>query len=95
MAFEAALLPFDLLLTDVVMPGALNGKALADEVTRRWPRTRIAFMSGFTEGAISREGRLDKDVLLLNKPFRKVELAQLVRRALDGPGPVQPEAIPA
>ena len=97
-AFEAALLPFDLLLTDVVMPGALNGKALADEVTRRWPRTRIAFMSGFTEGAISRDGRLDKEVLLLNKPFRKAELAQLVRRALDGPGvldPARPEAIPA
>ena len=75
----------DLLLTDVVMPGGMNGKALADEVSLRWPAIRIVFMSGFTEGAIVRHGRLDKEVLLLNKPFRKAELAQLVRRALDGP----------
>ncbi len=38
---------FDLLLTDVVMPGPLNGKALADEVARRWPTTKVVFMSGY------------------------------------------------
>ena len=36
-AFEAASSPFDLLLSDVVMPGALSGKLLAAEVARRWP----------------------------------------------------------
>jgi len=46
-SFEAAAEPFDILLTDVVMPGSLNGKILADEVSRRWPRTRIVFMSGY------------------------------------------------
>ena len=83
-AFQAASQSYDLLLTDVVMPGPLNGKALADEVTRRWPTTKLVFMSGYTENAIVHYGRLDPGVLLLSKPFRKSDLAQIVRRALDG-----------
>ena len=81
---EAALQPYDLLLTDVIMPGAMNGKALADEAARRWPRTKIVFMSGYTEDAVIHHGRLDVGVMLLNKPFGKRELAAIVRRALDG-----------
>ncbi len=77
---EAATQPFDLLLTDVLMPGALNGKRLADDVMRRWPTTKIAFMSGFTDESIVQDG-----VLLLTKPFRKSDLAHFVRRALDVP----------
>ena len=45
-AFETVERPYDLLLTDIVMPG-LNGKKLADEVTARWPGTSVLFMSGF------------------------------------------------
>jgi CheY-like chemotaxis protein len=85
-AFEAAPQPFDLLLTDVVMPGPLNGKALAEEVTRRHSQTRVVFMSGYTEDAIIHQGRLDPGVFLLSKPFRKGDLAQIIRQALDGPG---------
>ncbi|MDP2332982.1 MAG: PAS domain S-box protein [Reyranella sp.] len=83
-ALEAAAQPFDLLLTDVIMPGAMNGKALAEEAARRWPRMRIVFMSGYTEDAVIHHGRLDPGVLLLSKPFRRAELAQMLRRALDG-----------
>jgi nitrogen-specific signal transduction histidine kinase/CheY-like chemotaxis protein len=90
-AFEAATGTYDLLLTDVIMPGLLNGKALADEVKRRWPRTVVVFMSGFAEGSVAHHGRLEKNALLLSKPFRKAELAQMVRRALDAGG-VLPEA---
>lgn len=78
-AFEAASIPYDLLLSDVIMPGTLNGKELADEVVRRWPRTRIVFMSGYTDNAFG-----DRQVLLLSKPFRKNDLAQILRLALDG-----------
>ncbi len=85
-AFRVAVRPYDLLLTDVVMPGPLNGKAMADEVTRRWPNTKVVFMSGFTEMSIARHGRLPENVLLLSKPFRKADLAQIVRQALDGTG---------
>jgi CheY-like chemotaxis protein len=82
-AFEAASPPYDLLLTDVIMPGAMNGKALADEVKRRWPKTKLVFMSGYTREVIVHEGRLDERVLLLSKPFQRKELAQILREALD------------
>lgn len=70
-ALAAATQPFDLLLTDVVMPGPLNGKKLADAVTRRWPATRILLMSGYTENIFARDGRADSGIRLLAKPFRK------------------------
>ena len=82
-AFQAATRPFDLLLTDLIMPGVVNGKALADEVKSRWPDTRIIIMTGYAEDPIINHGRLDAGVLLLNKPFRKSELAQAVRQVLD------------
>jgi PAS domain S-box-containing protein len=84
-ALAAADAPYDLLLTDVVMPGRLNGKALADEVAHRWPATRIVFMSGYSEDAIIHHGRLDPGVRLLAKPFRKLDLARALREALDAP----------
>ena len=81
-AFEQAKRPYDLLLTDVVMPG-LNGKKLADEVTSRWPRTSVLFVSGFSQDNIVHDGRLDPGAKLLTKPFRKGDLALAVRNALD------------
>ena len=83
---EAVSTPLDLLLTDVVMPGAVNGKALADEAKRRWPGMQIVFMSGYARDALSQDGQLDSDVLLLAKPFRRADLAKIVRLALDGAG---------
>ncbi|MDP2331912.1 MAG: PAS domain S-box protein [Reyranella sp.] len=83
-AMEAAAQPCDLLLTDVIMPGPLNGKALADIVARRWPKTKIVFMSGYSDEALTHHGRLDAGVRLLSKPFRKTELAAMIRHVLDG-----------
>ena len=82
-AFEAALPPYDLLLSDVVMPGPVSGKLLGAEVARRWPRTKVVFMSGFTEISSVRHGRLDEGSMLLSKPFRKADLARMIRQALD------------
>jgi CheY-like chemotaxis protein len=73
----------DLILTDVVLPGGMNGRALAEEVRRRIPEIRILYMSGYTKNAIIHHGRLDKDAVLLQKPFRKQDLAQMVRSVLD------------
>lgn len=75
---------FDLVLTDVVMPGALNGKGLSDEVGRRWPATRVVFMSGYSENTLMHDGRLDSGVMLLAKPHLKADLARIIRRALGG-----------
>jgi CheY-like chemotaxis protein len=81
-AVEAARPPYELLLTDVMMPG-LNGKSLADAVTLRRPETRIVYMSGYAENTIVHDGVIDAGVRLLSKPFGKAELARAVRQALD------------
>ncbi len=86
-SFEGAPQPYDLLLTDVVMPGPMNGKALADEVARRWPSTRVVFVSGYAENALLNDGHAEAGVMLLSKPFRKADLARMVRQALDGAQP--------
>ena len=75
----------DLLFTDVIMPGAMNGRLLADEARRRRPSLKVLFTSGYTENAIVHHGRLDPGVLLLSKPYRKSDLARLVREALGQP----------
>jgi PAS domain S-box-containing protein len=74
---------YDLLLTDVVMPWPMNGKDLADEVARRWPQTKVLFMSGYAESSIFNHGLLDAGVQLLAKPFRRTDLALAVRKVLD------------
>ena len=73
---------FDLLFTDVVMPGGMNGRQLADEVAKRRQTLKVLFTSGYTEDAIVHHGRLDPGVLLLAKPYRKAELARMLRVAL-------------
>jgi CheY-like chemotaxis protein len=73
---------FDLLFTDVIMSGSMNGRQLADEMARRRPGIKVLFTSGYTENAIVHHGRLDPGVLLLAKPYRNAELARMVRCAL-------------
>ena len=73
---------FDLLFTDVIMPGGINGRQLADEIRKRQPDLRVLFTSGYTENAIIHHGRLDSGVSLLAKPYRKSDLARMIRMAL-------------
>ncbi len=74
---------YDLLFTDVVMPGGMNGRQLADALVKERPGVAVLFASGYTENAIHHQGRLDPGVALLNKPYRRTELAQKVRAVLD------------
>lgn len=74
---------FDLLFTDVIMPG-LNGRQLADEIQKVRPALKVLFTSGYTENAIIHHGRLDEGVVLLAKPYRKSDMAIMIRKALAG-----------
>lgn len=82
-AFETAAPPYDLLLTDMVMPGPIGGRALADLVVRLRPGTSVVLISGYAEETI-RQGATDPALHLLAKPFRKRDLARTIRQALDG-----------
>ena len=73
---------FDLLFTDVIMPGGISGRQLAEEVEKLRPGTKVLYTSGYSDNAIMHHGRLDEGVLLLAKPYRKAQLAQMVRQAL-------------
>lgn len=75
----------DLLFTDVIMPGPMNGRQLAEEVVKRRPSVKVLFTSGYTQNAIFHHGRLDPDIILLPKPYRKSDLARMVRVAISGP----------
>ena len=71
-----------IVFTDVNMPGAMNGRQLVDEALKRRPGLKTLYTSGYTENAIVHHGRLDSGVLLLAKPYRKTELARMIRLAL-------------
>jgi CheY-like chemotaxis protein len=72
----------DLLLTDVVMPG-VNGRELANRARTFRPNLRILFMTGYSQDTIVHQGRLDPDIELIEKPFRRDTLAARVRAMLD------------
>jgi signal transduction histidine kinase/DNA-binding NarL/FixJ family response regulator len=80
----------DLLFTDLIMPGGMNGRLLADEALRRRPSLKILFTSGHSEDEVSHDGRLDEGVLLLAKPYRKSELAGMIRSVLATDMKLQP-----
>ena len=73
----------DLLLSDVVLPGTLNGPELAVEVRRRDPGIKIIFMTGYAEDAFSNRDDTEAQMNLIQKPFGKADLANIIRRVLD------------
>ncbi len=64
------------------MPGKMNGRQLADELMKTRPDLKVVYTSGYTENAIIHHGRLDSGVMLLAKPYRKSDLARIIRKAL-------------
>lgn len=79
---------FDIVLSDIMMPGTLDGVALAKIVRARWPHLGVLLVSGFA-GTAALEDEANA-FHLLRKPYRKSQLAQSVRLALAAAGGGQP-----
>ena len=73
----------DLVLSDVVLPGAMNGPDMVAEIQRDIPAIRIVYMTGYAEEAFDHHGKLDERTHIIHKPFRKFDFACAVRLALD------------
>jgi PAS domain S-box-containing protein len=74
--------PFDLLFSDVVMPGGLNGRQLAEAARRQRPTLRILLTSGYADAALGERAMSDETFTILIKPYSKRALAERIRAAL-------------
>ncbi|MGH1571461.1 hybrid sensor histidine kinase/response regulator [Methylobacterium sp. P31] len=75
----------DLLFTDLIMPGGMNGVLLAREARRRQPKLKVLLATGYAEASLERTDIGGSEFDLLNKPYRRTELVRRVRAILDGP----------
>jgi signal transduction histidine kinase/CheY-like chemotaxis protein len=75
-------LEIDLLFTDIVLPGGMNGRQLSQEVLKTRPGLAVLYTTGYTPNAIIHHGRLDPDVQLLSKPYTQEDLSRKIRRVL-------------
>ncbi|MEH3035744.1 MAG: histidine kinase famiy protein [Sphingomonas adhaesiva] len=75
----------DLLFSDLIMPGGMNGVMLAREVKRRRPRIRVLLTTGYAESSIERVDARGAEFELIQKPYRRTDLATKVRQVIDGP----------
>ena len=83
----------DLLFTDIMMPGSMNGIGLAAEMRRRAPGVPVLFTTGYNEGLSSSDSASDLDVL--SKPYRRSELAERVSAAIARKDVGQPRRRPS
>ena len=73
----------DLVFSDVVMPGGMNGFELAETLSERYPGVKILLTSGYTERAVARNGQSRFTATMLDKPYTQLELGQRIRAILD------------
>ena len=74
-----------LLVSDVVMPGRMNGRDLAEGLATMQPEMKVLYMSGYTDNAIVHHGVLEPGMAFLQKPFAPATLTHKVRETLDAP----------
>lgn len=76
---------FDLLFTDLIMPGGMNGVVLAREFKRRLPKVKILLTTGYAENSLERTDAGGSEFEVLNKPFTRQQLLRKVRLVMEGP----------
>ena len=76
--------PVDLLFSDVIMPGGMNGVQLAVEARRIRPELKVLLTSGYTATALSREHGLPDNLNVVEKPYQREELAKKLRLVIGG-----------
>ncbi len=74
----------DLLLTDVGLPGGMNGRQLADAARKSRPDLKVLFMTGYAASAIVGNGRMEPGMQVMTKPFALETLAARVRGIING-----------
>ena len=73
----------DLVFTDIKLPGGMNGLEVARQAKRLHPNIRVIYTTGYAESAAVSDGELDPEFNLMNKPYRRASLLEMVRSALD------------
>ncbi len=74
--------PIDLMITDIVMPG-LNGRELAERLSRSNPKMKVLFMSGYTDDKAVRRGVVDANLAFIQKPFTPESLVRKIKTVLE------------
>ncbi|WP_096484658.1 hybrid sensor histidine kinase/response regulator [Methylorubrum populi] len=75
----------DLLFTDLIMPGGMNGVMLARAARERQPKIKVLLTTGYAEASLERTDAGGTEFEIINKPYKRMELARRVRRVIDGP----------
>jgi DNA-binding NtrC family response regulator len=83
--WERAGRPVDLLLTDMVMPGGIMGRELAERLIQKSPQLKVIYTSGYSPGMAGKDASLLVERNFLPKPYSIGKLAQFVRECLDVP----------
>jgi PAS domain S-box-containing protein len=78
-------MPLDMLFTDLIMPGGMNGVMLAREARRQRPRIKVLLTTGYADDSVSNEDSRGAEFDLIHKPYGRADLARRVRIVLDGP----------
>ena len=74
----------DLVFTDVIMPGGMNGRELAEKLWTEKPKLKVIFSTGYGADALGKDFKLDPQLNFLQKPYLPQTLALIIRRCLDG-----------
>lgn len=77
--------PFDLLFSDVIMPGGLNGVSLARKARMSQPKLKVLLTTGYAEASIERTDISGSAFDIITKPYTRMELIRKLRLVLDGP----------